>query len=38
MSRKISKFDVMDFIDPGKFFWKENFNTMCNENAYSDIV
>ena len=38
MSRNESKFYAINFIDPRiVFFKKENFNSTCNENAYSEI-
>ena len=38
ISRKKSKFYVINFIDPRIIFLKRKSNIMCNENAYSDIV
>ena len=39
MSRKESKIYVISFTDPCIiFFKKESFGSMCNENAYSQIV
>ena len=39
MSRKESKFYVINFIDPWIIFFKKKkkINTMFNENTYSDI-
>ena len=36
--KKESKFYLINFVDPPMIFLKENFNTTCNENAYSDIL
>ena len=38
ISKKESKFYVINFTDPRMIFLLENFNITCNENAYSDIA
>ena len=38
MSRKVSKFYAINFVDPRNFFSKEKILTPCDHDPYSEIV